>query len=71
MLQARIKEKLGPKFEILNFDYRNVAPLYAHEPLRLCGREVEGSEHEYKLWADGSDGRLAVRATATVQETKA
>jgi hydroxyacyl-ACP dehydratase HTD2-like protein with hotdog domain len=67
MLQARIKETLGSAAEIDTFEYRNVAPLYANEALRLFGRELPGADNSYKLWAEGPDGGLAVRASANVR----
>lgn len=42
--------------------YRNIAPLYAEEEMRLCTRK---SKHgEWELWIEDRDGGLAVRALA-------
>ncbi len=60
----------GP--EILSFRYRNLAPLYAGEPMRLCGRRrvggVEGrrGRESYEMWVEGPDGGIAVRGVAVV-----
>ena len=43
-------------------EYRNLAPLYAEEPMKICGRPLE--DGKWELWIEGRDGGLAVRATA-------
>ncbi len=64
----------GP--EILSFRYRNLAPLYAGEPMRLCGRQrvrgVEGGRgrESYEMWVEGHDGGVAVRGVAEVGEPR-
>jgi hydroxyacyl-ACP dehydratase HTD2-like protein with hotdog domain len=50
----------GSRLEELQ--YRNIAPLYAGEPLTLCGREGAKAS-ELKLWIEGPRG-VTVRATA-------
>ena len=53
-----------PKAErkILEIEYRNIAPLYAEEPMKVCGREKEGGE--FDLWIEGRDGGYAVKGVA-------
>lgn len=55
--------------KLVSIDYRNLAPLYAHEPLKLCGREIE--PNKYELWAETPEGGVAVKGTAitTMNET--
>lgn len=50
------------------FDYRNLAPLYANEPLRLCGKE--GGEGKYELWIENVEGGVSVKGTATTFDVK-
>ena len=45
--------------DIKRIEYKYLAPLYAEEPIRLCGKEwVLG---EYETWTEGSNGGLAVK----------
>jgi len=50
---------------VAEVEYRNLAPLYAGEEMRVCGREVvDGGvdgEGEYEVWVEGRDGGLAVK----------
>ncbi len=47
---------------IKTIEYRNLAPLYAEEEMRLCARNSQ--KGQWELWVEGRDGRLAVRAVA-------
>ena len=51
-----------PGREILEISYRNMAPLYAEEEMKLCLRDR--GDGEFDLWVEDRDGGLAVRATA-------
>lgn len=54
--------KIGEKEHIQRVEYRNIAPLYAEEEMKVCLRKTKTGE--WDLWIEGVDGRLAVRATA-------
>ncbi|KAF2811193.1 uncharacterized protein BDZ99DRAFT_476017 [Mytilinidion resinicola] len=45
-----------------SFEYRNLAPLYANEPLRLCGRSLD--HNKYELWAETPEGGIACKGVA-------
>lgn len=47
---------------IEEIEYKNIAPLYAEEEMRLCARNSK--QGEWELWIEGRDGGLAVRALA-------
>jgi hydroxyacyl-ACP dehydratase HTD2-like protein with hotdog domain len=66
LLNAQVSEQ-GKA--ISKFEYRNVAPLYADEELKLC--LVEGADGKgYRLWAENGRGEVAVKAEAEVTEVK-
>jgi hydroxyacyl-ACP dehydratase HTD2-like protein with hotdog domain len=67
MLQARIRDTKGDKARISTFHYRNVAPLYVGEPMKLCGRESLSKENEVELWVENAEGVQAVRGTAVLR----
>ena len=48
-------------------DTRNVAPLYADEPLTICGRKKSetGNGEQWELWIEDQAGSLAAKGTAT------
>ncbi|MCJ1400413.1 hypothetical protein MMC11_003618 [Xylographa trunciseda] len=57
---------LGEREKINAIEYRNLAPLYAEEPMKVCGRAK--SEGEWEVWIEGRDGGYAVKGT--VKTTK-
>lgn len=66
MLNAHVSEQ-GKA--ISKFEYRNVAPLYASEELKLCLAEpAEGKG--YRLWTENGKGEVAVKAEAEVVTKK-
>ena len=48
---------------------RNLAPLYANEPLKICGRKASpaGDDEQWDLWIEDKNGGLAVKASATTK----
>jgi hydroxyacyl-ACP dehydratase HTD2-like protein with hotdog domain len=61
LLTTMLNKQIGNK-SIDSIEYRNLAPLYANEPLKLCGRRVD--ESKYEIWAETPDGGIAVKGTA-------
>ncbi|KAI9677639.1 MAG: hypothetical protein M1817_006594 [Caeruleum heppii] len=53
------------RWTIRHFEYRNLAPLYAGEEMRLCGREV--GEKAYEMWIENGEGGYAVKGMARVE----
>jgi hydroxyacyl-ACP dehydratase HTD2-like protein with hotdog domain len=51
---------------IATIDYRNLAPLYCSEEVRLCARE--SGEDKFEVWAETPEGGVAVKGTATVKK---
>ncbi|KAI1457249.1 HotDog domain-containing protein [Annulohypoxylon moriforme] len=74
MLTALKSQFNNSLHEIRKIDYRNLAPLYANEPLRVCVRRVEQAEllpkggKVWEVWVEDKDGGLAVRGTVTTQD---
>jgi hydroxyacyl-ACP dehydratase HTD2-like protein with hotdog domain len=52
--------------EISAFSYRNLAPLYAEEELKVCVRKDTHQKGRFEVWIEGRDGGYAVKGTATV-----
>jgi hydroxyacyl-ACP dehydratase HTD2-like protein with hotdog domain len=68
VLQSRLKE--GDL--ITSFTYRNLAPVYAQEEMRVClrkeGDKVDGKS--YEVWIEGKAGGYAVKASAAVGQVR-
>lgn len=64
VLRSQLDHK--KKEMIYRFDYRNLAPLYADEKMKICTRRRPESPNKFDVWIEGRDGGLAVKATAEV-----
>ena len=57
------------KLRIAEIEYRNLAPLYAEEEMKVCGRALNGNESdgvgEFEMWVEGKEGGFAVKGKAT------
>ena len=49
---------------IQSLEYRNLAPLYAEEPLTICGRKKD--HEQWEVWVEGKEGGLAVRGLVKI-----
>ncbi|CZS93755.1 uncharacterized protein RAG0_03896 [Rhynchosporium agropyri] len=50
---------------VLQFDYRNLAPLYVDEEMRICVRKDPTKQDRFDVWVEGKEGGYAVKGTAT------
>ncbi len=79
MLSALRRQLRGARGEddesVRRIEYRNLAPLYAGEPMRVClrrntnaaaaeGADGPGGERKWDVWVEGPDGGLAVKGVA-------
>ncbi|KAF1981817.1 hypothetical protein K402DRAFT_398216 [Aulographum hederae CBS 113979] len=62
MLEVHLRRARGQE-RIGYIEYRNLAPLYCSEPVKLCGKEID--KGKYELWVETPEGGIAVKATAT------
>lgn len=63
LLDLLVREMPGAS--VTQFQFRAVGPLFDDAPFAVCGRPGEDGK-TIALWAKGSDGRLAMDATATI-----
>ncbi|KAG0648573.1 hydroxyacyl-thioester deHydratase type [Hyphodiscus hymeniophilus] len=54
---------------VMRFDYKNLAPLYADEELRVCIRKDTEKEDKFDVWIEGKEGGYAVKGSAVVGQT--
>ena len=50
---------------VLEFDYRNLVPLYAEEEMKICTRRNPEDEQKIDVWIEGVGGGYAVKGSAT------
>jgi len=72
MTSLRLKLAQEGKGEgVASVEYRNLAPLYAGEPLKLCGtaiKRAEKGEHgKWEIWAETPEGGIAVKGTVRTE----
>jgi len=51
---------------LASIDYRNLAPLYCSEPVKLCARE--SGEDKFEVWVETPEGGVAVKGSAKVKK---
>lgn len=51
---------------VQSFTYRNLAPLYVGEEMKVCVRRDRTKEGKFDVWIEGSGGGYAVKGSALV-----
>ncbi|KAK5109519.1 hypothetical protein LTR62_006971 [Meristemomyces frigidus] len=64
ILQLEMR-KLGSNEVVKSVEYRNLAPLYAHEPVTFCGTKV--GEGKWEIWTETPEGGIAVKGTVLTE----
>lgn len=69
LLVTLLQNNLPTGRRIAQLEYRNLAPLYCDEPVKLCGRKADSNGKankgdKYEVWAETPEGGLAVKGTA-------
>lgn len=71
MLRRVLAERRGGRERIASVEYRNLAPLYAGETLRLCGKEVKpvegGGKGRWDVWVETPEGGVALKGTVRTE----
>jgi hydroxyacyl-ACP dehydratase HTD2-like protein with hotdog domain len=49
---------------VKSFYYKNLAPLYANEEMKICVRKDRGKASQYDVWILGREGGYAVKGSA-------
>lgn len=64
LMLSVLKSQLGEGETVQRLDYRNLAPLYAYESLRICISQDSKERQKYDVWIEGAGGGYAVKGTA-------
>jgi hydroxyacyl-ACP dehydratase HTD2-like protein with hotdog domain len=63
MLQQQLRNQ-GNEV-VKNVEYRNLAPLYAHDPVTFCGAKT--GDGKYEIWTETPEGGIAVKGSVTTE----
>ena len=63
LLQQRLGRETNEVIKLV--EYRNLAPLYCHEPVTFCARKM--GERKWEIWAQTPEGGVAVKGTVTTE----
>lgn len=71
-LLKRHLEQDGKKETVKTIEYRNLTPLYCHEPIKFCGRRARActdgvEEGKWDIWAETPEGGVAVKGVARTE----
>ncbi|TVY36293.1 Hydroxyacyl-thioester dehydratase type 2, mitochondrial [Lachnellula subtilissima] len=66
MMLSVLNPQLKEHERISSFDYRNLAPLYANEEMKICVRRDREKKSRFNVWIEGSGGGYAVKGSALV-----
>lgn len=71
LMLSVLRSQLKEKEIVLNFEYRNLAPLYVDEELRVCVKKDSVKDDKYDIWIEGKEGGYAVKGNAVIGRIKA
>ncbi|KAK5166222.1 uncharacterized protein LTR77_008483 [Saxophila tyrrhenica] len=66
LLQQRLRE--AGEEVVKSVEYRNLAPLYAHEPVTFCGTRT--GEGRWEIWTETPEGGVAVKGSVVTEGGK-
>lgn len=64
LILSLLRSQLKKDEMVSSFHYRNLAPLYVNDMMKVCGRRK--SDGSFTMWIEDSRGSLAVKGDATV-----
>ena len=71
LMLSVLRSQLKPGEKVRTFDYKNLAPLYADEQLKICVRKDRAKGGKYEVWIEGTEGGYAVKGSAITEQTHA
>ncbi|TAQ90431.1 3-hydroxyacyl-[acyl-carrier-protein] dehydratase [Chlorociboria aeruginascens] len=66
LMLSVLRAQLEPGEMVSQFDYRNLAPLYVNEEMRICVRKERNGTGRYEVWIEGKEGGYAVKGSAII-----
>jgi hydroxyacyl-ACP dehydratase HTD2-like protein with hotdog domain len=68
LMLSVLRSQLKDGWIVRKLDYRNLAPLYTNEELRVCLRKDRERTDRFEVWIEGQEGGFAVKGSAVVAE---
>jgi hypothetical protein len=66
LMLSVLRSQLKEGEMVLEFEYKNLVPLYAEEEMKICVRRDREKEGRFDVWIEGLGGGYAVKASAIV-----
>lgn len=71
LMLSVLRSQLKAGEKVKTFDYKNLAPVYADEQLKVCVRQDRAKENKYEVWIEGREGGYAVKGSAIAEQAHA
>jgi len=66
MMLSVLRAQLAPGEMVVKFDYRNLAPLFVSEEMRICVRKDKSGQNKWDVWITGKEGGYAAKGSAQI-----
>lgn len=66
LMLSVLRSQLKEGEMVLEFEYRNLVPLYAEEEMKICVRRDREKKGRFDVWIEGLGGGYAVKASAII-----
>lgn len=66
MMLSVLRSQLAPGEMVVKFDYRNLAPLFVQEEMKICVRKDTHGKNRWDVWIVGREGGYAVKGSAHI-----
>jgi hydroxyacyl-ACP dehydratase HTD2-like protein with hotdog domain len=66
LILSALRAKLHKGEMVLKLDYRNLAPLYVEEEMRVCVKRDPEKTEKFDVWIEGKEGGYAFKGSAIV-----
>lgn len=68
LMLSVLRSQLKDDELITGFSYRNLAPLYAREEMKICVRKDSRQNNTFEVWIEGQSGGYAVKGSASIRK---
>lgn len=68
LMLSVLRSQLKKGEVVKTFDYKNLAPVYANEEMKVSVRKDRSKTQKYDVWIEGSGGGYAVKGSAIIEQ---
>jgi hydroxyacyl-ACP dehydratase HTD2-like protein with hotdog domain len=66
MMLSVLRAQLAPGEMVMKFDYRNLAPLFVGEEMKICLKKDKFGHNRWDVWIVGKEGGYAAKGSAQI-----